>query len=66
MAMERVLRPCAASNTIRARFTVLGGVLGARHRASSTLRIFGRSRTSLASGIIPILNHDSPWKKSGQ
>jgi hypothetical protein len=29
------------------------------------LRIFGRSRTSLASGIIPILNHDSPQKESG-
>jgi hypothetical protein len=29
------------------------------------LRIFGFSRTSLASGIIPILNHDSPTKKSG-
>src|SRR5882724_5407634 len=40
-------------------------VLGARQRASSTLRTFGLSRTSLASGIIPILNHDSPTKKSG-
>jgi hypothetical protein len=40
-------------------------VLGARQRASSTLRTFGRSRTSLASGIIPILNHDSHHKKSG-
>jgi hypothetical protein len=40
-------------------------VLGARQHASSTLRIFGRSRTSLASEIIPILNHDSPKKKSG-
>jgi hypothetical protein len=28
------------------------------------LRIFGLSRTSLASGIIPILNHDSLAKKS--
>ena len=43
----------------------LCGVLGARQRASSTLRIFGLSRTSLASGIIPILNHHSPTKKSG-
>jgi hypothetical protein len=40
-------------------------VLGARQRASSTLRTFGVSRTSLALGIIPILNHDSPLKKSG-
>jgi hypothetical protein len=39
-------------------------VLGARQRASSTLRTFGLSRTSLALGIIPILNHDSPAKKS--
>jgi hypothetical protein len=39
-------------------------VLGARQRASSTLRTFGLSRTSLALGIIPILNHDSPTKKS--
>ena len=38
---------------------------GARQRASSTLRIFRLSRTSLASGIIPILNNDSPSKKSG-
>jgi hypothetical protein len=29
------------------------------------LRIFGLSRTSLALGIILILNHDSPAKKSG-
>jgi hypothetical protein len=35
-------------------------VVGAAHLASSTLRSFGLSRTSLASGIIPILNHDSP------
>ena len=62
---DRVLRPSAASNTIRARFTSRCGVVGARQRASSTLRIFGLSRTSLASGIIPILNHDSPTKKSG-
>jgi hypothetical protein len=36
-----------------------------RQRASSTLRIFGLSRTSLALGIILILNHYSPKKKSG-
>jgi hypothetical protein len=58
-------RPAAASNTICARFTSPCGVLGARQRASSTLRIFGLSRTSLASGIIPILNHDSPQRKGG-
>jgi len=40
-------------------------VVGARQRASSTLRIFGLSRTSLAAGIIPLLNHDSPRNKSG-
>jgi hypothetical protein len=58
------MRPSAASNTICARFRSPCGVLGARQRASSTLRIFGLSRTSLASGIIPILNHDSLAKKS--
>jgi hypothetical protein len=41
------------------------GVLGARQRASSTLHIFGLSRTSLASGIIPILNHESLQRKVG-
>jgi hypothetical protein len=40
-------------------------VVGAPYVASSTLRIFGLSRTSLASGIIPILNHDSPDFESG-
>jgi len=64
-AIERVLRPSAANNTIRARLTSRCAVLGARQRASSTLRTFGLSRTSLALGIIPILNHDSPKKKSG-
>jgi hypothetical protein len=54
-AIERVLRPSAASNTIRARFTSRCGVLGARQRASSTLRIFGLSRTSLASRTHPNL-----------
>jgi hypothetical protein len=64
-AVIRLMRPSAAINTIRARFTSPCGVLGARQRASSTLRIFARSRTSLASGIISILNHDSPQKESG-
>jgi hypothetical protein len=54
-AIARVLSPSAASSTIRARFTSPCGVLGARHRASSTLRSFGLSRTSLASGIHPDL-----------
>ena len=58
--MAPSLRPSAASNTIRARFTSRCAVVGARQRASSTLRVFGLSRTSLALGIIPILNHDSP------
>ena len=64
-AIERVLRPSAASKTIRARFTSRCAVVGARQRASSTLRTFGLSRTSLALGIIQSLNHDSPTKKSG-
>jgi hypothetical protein len=65
LAIERVLRRWAANNTIRASFTWSCGMLGARQRASSTLRTFGLSRTSLASGIIPILNQDSLAKKSG-
>jgi len=36
-----------------------------RQHASSTLRSFLERWTSLASGIIPILNHDSRSKKSG-
>jgi hypothetical protein len=51
-----VLRPAAASNTIRARFTTRRAVLGAQQHASSTLRIFGVSRTCLAFGTIRILN----------
>jgi hypothetical protein len=72
-AIDRVLRPAAASKTIRARFTSRCAVLGARQRASSTLRTFGLSRTSsffgnhpdLELGITPIFNHDPPTKKSG-
>jgi hypothetical protein len=56
--------PSAASN-ICAPFHSRCAVVGARQRASSTLRTFGLSRTPLALGIIPILNHDSPKKKSG-
>jgi hypothetical protein len=63
-AIERVLRPSAAINTMHARFTSRCAVFGARQRASSTLRIFGLRRTSLALRIIPILNHASPKKKS--
>ena len=55
----------AASNTIGARFTSRCAVVGARQRASSTLRVFGLSRTSLALGMILILNHDLPTEKSG-
>jgi hypothetical protein len=52
-AIERVLRPSAASNTMHARFMSRCAVVGARQRASSTFRIFGLSQTSLALGIIP-------------
>jgi hypothetical protein len=40
-------------------------VTGDRQQASSTLRSFLERWTSLASGIIPMLNHDSPSKESG-
>src|SRR5450755_2539387 len=39
--------------------------LGERQQASSTLRSFLERWTSLASGIIPMLNHDSRSKESG-
>src|SRR5450759_2066524 len=58
--MDRVLCPAAAKRTIRARFKSRCSVTGERQRASSTLRSLRRRRTSLASGIIPTLNHDSP------
>jgi hypothetical protein len=65
LAIDRVLRPAAANRTIRARFKSRCNVVGEREHASSTLRSFLERWTSLASGIIPILNHDSPSKKRG-
>jgi hypothetical protein len=59
-----VLRPSAANRTIRARFKSRCNVAGERQHASSTLRSFLERWTSLASGIIHILNHDSRSKKS--
>jgi hypothetical protein len=64
-AIAHVDRPAAASKTMRARLTSRCGVVGARHRASSNARSSGVSRTSLASGIMPILNHDSNLNESG-
>jgi hypothetical protein len=60
-----VLRPAAASSTIRARFKSRCNVTGERQRSSSTLRSFLERWTSLASGIIPMLNHDSLPRESG-
>ena len=54
-AIERALRPAAASNTMRAGLTSRCAVVAARHRASSTFRTFGLSRTSFALRIAPIL-----------
>src|ERR1700757_4788983 len=65
LAIERVLRPTAANRTIRARFKSRCNVIGERQHASSTLRSFRERWTSLASGIIHILNHDSRSKESG-
>ena len=64
LAIDRVLRPVAANRTI-SRFKSRCNVTGERQRVSSTLRSFRRRRTSLASGIIPILNHNSCSTKSG-
>ena len=60
-----VLRPSAAKSTIRARFKSRCNVTGERQRASNILRSFREMRTSLASGVIPILNHDSRSMESG-
>src|ERR1700722_5243300 len=65
LAIDRVLRPDAAKRTIRARFKSRCNVTGERQHASSTLRSFFERWTSLASGIIPMLNHDSCSKESG-
>jgi hypothetical protein len=62
---HRVLRPAAAKRTIRARFKSRCNVTGERQQASSTLRSFLERWTSLASDIIPMLNHDSRSKESG-
>lgn len=64
-SFERVLRPSAANRTIRARFKSRCNVTGERQHASSTLRSFRERWTSLASGIIHVLNNDSRSKKSG-
>jgi hypothetical protein len=65
LAIEWVLRPAAANRTIRARFKSRCNVTGERQHASNTLRSFLERWTSLASGIITTLNHDSRSKKSG-
>jgi hypothetical protein len=64
LAIDRVLRPAAANKTIRARFKSRCNVTGERQHASSTLRSFFESWTSLALGIIPMLNH-ARFMKSG-
>ena len=58
-------RPAAANRTMRARFKSRCNVAGERRHASSTLRSFLERWTSLASEIIPMLNHNSRFKKSG-
>ena len=58
LAIDRVLRLAAANKTIRARFKTRCVVTGERQRASSTLRSLFERWTSLASGIIPILNRE--------
>ena len=59
-----VLRPSAASNTIRARFTSRRAVVGARQRASSIFRTFGLSRTS-CFGNHPDLESRLPYEEKG-
>ncbi len=64
-AIERVEWPSSASKTIRARNASRCSVVGARTRASSTARSAGVSRTFAAMGIIPMLNHELAFRKSG-
>ena len=64
LAIDRVLRPSAASRTIRARFKSRCNVIGERQHASSTLRSFLERWTSLASGSAMIGNHDLRSKAS--
>ena len=63
--IDRVLCPAGANRTIRARFKSRCNVTGERQHASSTFRSFLERCTSLASGIIPMLKHDSCSKESG-
>ena len=52
-AISRVPCPSAASNTIRIRSSCRCSVVAARSRASRTARSPGRSRTFIASDIMP-------------
>jgi len=56
-AIAREAQPSAASRTIRARRTMRCSVVDARSQPSSSLRVSGSSRISVALGIIPMLNH---------
>ena len=58
-AISRVPNPSAASSTIRILSNCRCSVVAARSRDSNTARSFGFSRTSIASGIISLLNHDA-------
>ena len=57
-----MLRPSAASNTIRARFTSRCVVVGARQRASSIFGTFGLSQTS-CFGNHPDLESRLPYEE---
>ena len=58
-AIERVERPSAANNTIRARSARRCSVFGERTRLSSRARPSSVKWMGVASRVIPILNHDS-------
>ena len=58
-AIWRVPNPSAASSTIRILSNCRCSVVAARSRDFNTARSFGFSRTSIASGIIWLLNHDA-------
>jgi len=60
-------RPClsAADKMIRERKTSRSSVVGVRIRASSACKILQRQPDFRSLGIIPMLNHESAFGKTG-
>ena len=66
LAIDRVLRPAAAKRTIRARFKSRWvGSPGSGNGLQAPCDLSSKGGTSLASGIIPRLTHNSRSRESG-